>query len=75
MNGAGADRGVVTLGNWDQTIGFVISLALVIVYHGALGVAEAYKDVYRFKPYLLIWIPNAILIALGLFLIWRLDKR
>ncbi len=59
----------------EKTIGAAISLGLVAAHYIFVLFAKALNDQPEYYPYLLIWLPNVILIALGIFFTFRIQRQ
>lgn len=59
----------------ETSIGAGISLMLVSFYYFLMTLGEAFQDKPGFYPWLLMWIPNSILLVIGVVLIYRLLKK
>lgn len=59
----------------ETSIGAGISLMLVSAYYFLMTLGEAFQDKIVFKPWLLMWLPNAILFIIGFALIRRVLKK
>jgi lipopolysaccharide export system permease protein len=65
----------VTAQRKETSVGFAISLALAFSYFFFVVIAEMLRDNSGAFPYLLLWIPNALFIGIGAWLLLRLDYR
>lgn len=65
----------VTAQRKETSVGFAISLALAFGYFFFVVLAEMLRDDAGAHPYLLLWIPNVLFIAIGGWLMLRLDHR
>jgi len=65
----------VTAQRKETSVGFGISLALAFGYFFFVVLAEMLRDDAGYFPYLLLWIPNVAFVAIGLWLLLRLDYR
>ena len=59
----------------EKSIGVALSLALVAFYQGLIIFAKAIDKDYSLHPHLFMWLPNVILIAIGIYLIHRLSRK
>jgi lipopolysaccharide export system permease protein len=59
----------------ETSIGMAMSLVLVAIYYCFLMLAQALQLRERLHPYLIVWIPNLLFQALGIFLLWRANKK
>jgi len=58
----------------ETNIGFAISLGLVAVYFGLTGVAQSLSGRPELAPHLLMWLPNFLFQAVGVVLLWRVNR-
>ncbi|MEI6337950.1 MAG: LptF/LptG family permease [Verrucomicrobiota bacterium] len=65
----------VTAQRKETSVGFGISLALAFGYFFFVVLAEMLRDDAGYFPYLLLWIPNVAFVAIGVWLLLRLDHR
>ncbi len=65
----------VTAQRRETSIGFALSLLIAIVYFLFIILADTFRDDPSKQPDLLMWLPNVIFVALGLFLFRRLSKK
>ncbi|MDR0533954.1 MAG: LptF/LptG family permease [Verrucomicrobiales bacterium] len=65
----------ITTGRAETSIGFVISVAIVVLYYLMIVYAMSLKDKPNAYPDLIIWIPNILFQGLGFWLIWRANKH
>lgn len=59
----------------ETSIGAGISLILVSFYYFLMTFGEAFQDKPSLYPWLLMWIPNSMLLVIGVILIYRLLKK
>jgi len=59
----------------EKTIGAAISLALVAAHYIFVLFAKALNDRPEYYPQLLIWLPNIVLIILGILFTFRIQRR
>jgi lipopolysaccharide export system permease protein len=59
----------------ETSVGLGLSLAIVLAYYCVVVLALALKKNPRVYPEIIIWLPNFVFEALGVFLIWRVNKR
>jgi lipopolysaccharide export LptBFGC system permease protein LptF len=64
----------VRFGKKGRMLGIVMSLVALLVYYGMVALAAAFGKNGSLDPYLAAWLPNIILAAVGIFLIWREDR-
>lgn len=55
----------------EKTIGIPICIAVIAVHYAMVIAAQSFNDVYEFKPYYLIWLPDIVFIITGTILLWR----
>lgn len=65
----------ITTHRRETSVGFGLSLIIAFAYFFFIIMAETFKDRAEFFPVALIWAPNVVFGALGLFLFLRLAKR
>ncbi len=65
----------VTAHRRETTVGFLLSLIIAISYFLFVIVADTLRSNPKLHPEYLVWFPNVLFIALGLFLFYRLSKR
>lgn len=65
----------VTAQRRETSIGFLFSLVIAFVYFLFIIIADTFRDDPEAYPHLLMWLPNIIFVALGLFLFRRLSKK
>jgi lipopolysaccharide export system permease protein len=58
----------------ETSLGILMAFVLAVVYYLLLVVAEGFKKSPHLLPELIIWAPNLIFEAIGIFLIWRESK-
>lgn len=58
-----------------KSYGFVVSLAIFLVYFLLLSLGESFARSGRLSPYLGPWIPNAVFLALAVYLLSVSDKE
>lgn len=59
----------------ETSVGFAISLAVAFGYFLFVALADMLRENAAAYPYLLLWIPNALFIGIGSWLLLRLDHR
>ena len=59
----------------EKTVGIPISLALFAVHYGFTLFGKALSKNPDFFPYVIVWIPNIVLCAFGIFLIKKISGR
>ncbi len=65
----------VTAHRRETTVGFLLSLIIAISYFLFVIIADTLRNNPKVHPEYLVWFPNALFIALGVFLFYRLSKR
>ena len=65
----------ITTGRGETSVGFILGVAIVVVYYLMIAFATSLQDNPHAYPDLIIWIPNIILQALAFFLIWRVNRH
>lgn len=65
----------ITAHRKETSVGFALSLAIAFGYFFFIIIADTFRGNPNAYPVLLIWLPNIIFIALGIFLFRRLIKR
>ncbi|MCS7062798.1 MAG: LptF/LptG family permease [Methylacidiphilales bacterium] len=58
----------------ETSTGVALSLAIVLTYFFMLVLAEAFKRNIALHPEMLVWLPNIIFQALGVFLLIRVNR-
>ena len=59
----------------EKSVGVAISLLLVAFFQGGIIFAKAIDKDYYLRPYLFMWLPNVILITIGIILIYRISRK
>ncbi len=65
----------ITAHRKETSVGFALSIAIAFGYFFFIIIAETFRDKPAAFPLLLIWLPNILFTALGLWLFSRLAKR
>jgi len=65
----------ISTGRKETSIGFVISMGVVVVYYLMIVVAMSFKQYASAFPELLVWIPNLLMQGLGVWLLWRVNRH
>ncbi|MDX2227107.1 MAG: LptF/LptG family permease [Verrucomicrobiae bacterium] len=58
----------------EKSIGILVSFLVALVYFGFLFGADALRERTSFYPEMLLWIPNLVFGAAGVYLIWRQNR-
>ncbi len=58
----------------ETSIGILISLVLAVLYYFLILLAESLKRNPHLYPELVIWLPNLIFEAVGLYLLWKQNR-
>lgn len=59
----------------ENSAGFVLSMVIAVVYYALLNVASMMREREEMRPELLMWVPNLLFLALGVYLFWRLSRK
>ncbi|MFH0838646.1 MAG: LptF/LptG family permease [Candidatus Omnitrophota bacterium] len=59
----------------EKSIGFGLSLAIIMVYYLLLAMGEAVSLRQFVPPFVALWFPNILLMLIGAFLFYRLETR
>ncbi|MEM7699824.1 MAG: LptF/LptG family permease [Verrucomicrobiota bacterium] len=65
----------ITAQRRESTAGFVIAMIIAVIYYVMLTTFQLQQDQIERQPHLLVWIPNILLVALGIFLFVRLARK
>ncbi|MEM9280631.1 MAG: LptF/LptG family permease [Verrucomicrobiota bacterium] len=65
----------VTAQRRETSIGFALSMIVACVYFLFILLADTFRDDPGAHAYLLMWVPNIVFLALGVWLFRRLSKR
>lgn len=65
----------ITAHRKETSIGFLFSLIVAFVYFFLIILIDVVRSDPKWHPEMLIWGPNALFMALGGFLFWRLSRR
>jgi LPS export ABC transporter permease LptF len=65
----------VTAQRKETSIGFMLSLAVALVYFLCIIFADTVRNKPHLHPEILVWSPNILFVSLGLWLFWRLSRR
>ena len=58
----------------ETNVGFAVAIVLVVVYYGFLMAGQSMATRSVWLPYLIVWLPNFILQAVGAVLLWRANR-
>lgn len=61
-------------GRKETSIGFVISLAVVVSYYLMVVLAMSLKDKAGAYPELIVWVPNFLFQFVGFFMLWKSNR-
>ncbi len=59
----------------EKSIGIVLSLGLAMCYYSFIILAKALDKKTDIHPEYIVWIPNIILLSLGIFLFWKTKNK
>lgn len=65
----------VTSQRRESTTGFVISLGIAVGYYVLLTMAQMVRENEQYYPHLLVWVPNIIIVSIGIILFRRLNQK
>ena len=65
----------VTAQRRETSIGFLLSLAIAIIYFLFIIIADTLRDNASVMPHLLMWLPNVIFVSLGIVMFIRLSRK
>lgn len=65
----------ITAHRQETSIGFGISLGVAFVYYLIIIFVNTFRDKASAHPEWLIWLPNALFLAVGIVLMFRLSRR
>ncbi len=65
----------ITAHRQETSIGFGISLGVAFLYYLIIIFVNTFRDKASAHPELLIWLPNALFLAVGIVLMFRLSRR
>ncbi|MEM7476106.1 MAG: LptF/LptG family permease [Planctomycetota bacterium] len=65
----------VTAQRRETSIGFALSMVVACVYFLFILFADTFRDDPKAHAYLLMWVPNIVFLALGIWLFYRLSKK
>ncbi len=64
----------ITAQRSETSVGVVISLGIAVLYYFLIIVADAMKEKIGAYPEIIVWLPNVIFQALGIWLLYRVNK-
>ncbi len=56
-------------------IGVSLTIALVAVYYVIMSIARSMGNAGMLQPFMAAWVENFIYVGVGIFLLWRVDRR
>ena len=59
----------------ESTMGFVISMGIAMSYYVMLTMALMVQQNEKMYPHLLVWIPNVLIVTVGIILFRRLNQK
>lgn len=65
----------ITAQRRETTAGFVLSLAVGILYFAFITVGALLKDKPQYYPQFWVWFPNILFGAIGIYLFWRHQRK
>lgn len=65
----------VTSHRRESTSGFVISLVIAVTYYVMLTMAQMVSSNEKMYPHLLVWLPNILIVAIGVAMFRRLNQK
>ncbi len=65
----------ITTGRKETSIGFVMGIAIFIFYYLMVVVAMALRETASAWPELIVWTPNLLFQAAGIWLLWRVNRH
>lgn len=64
----------ITTKRAERSVGFGVSLGIVIAYYIVAVACEGLSLKGRFNPAVALWLPNAAMISLGIILAWKVNE-
>lgn len=65
----------VTAQRRESSLGFVISLGIAVAYYTLLTAVQWVRDNENAYPHLLVWVPNILIVILGISMFRRLNRK
>ena len=65
----------ITTGRKETSIGFVMGIGIFILYYLMVVVAMALKEKASAYPEFIMWMPNLLFQATGIWLLWRVNRH
>jgi lipopolysaccharide export system permease protein len=65
----------ITAQRRETSIGFALSLGVVVGYMVFIICADAFAEKASLRPHLIMWVPNVLFLAIGGRLFWKLCQR